>query len=335
VDNQDDYVARFPEVAHIIRDETRSHATACLPLQVGDQVLGGLGISFPQPRTLSAHERQFLLSIADATALALERARLYDAEAHARHAAERADWLKTRFLAIVSHELRTPLTSIKGFATTLLQDDIDWDEESQRDFLQIIDSEADKLAEMIEQLLDFSRIEAGTLRMQQERTTIDAVMEFALPQLQIITKGHRLRMDLTPNLPPIHADRRRISQVLTNIIVNAVRYSPQGSVISVSTYVDRAHVRVDVADQGPGIPSEERAHVFEAFHQGANHSQGESKGAGLGLAIARGIIEAHDGRIWVEDRPDPGTLISFVLPVDLRMDDEVSEQASSEAVGPD
>jgi PAS domain S-box-containing protein len=324
IETQDEYVTRFPSSAHIIRNETHSHASVCLPLTVGERVLGGLGISLPKPHRFSESERRFLLAVADQTALALERARLYEAEAAARHAAERADWLKTRFLAIVSHELRTPLASIKGFATTLLEEDVTWDAENQHEFITIISDEADKLAEMIDQLLDFSRLESGTLRIERAHITVQQILDFILPQLKMLSTTHDLIIDLPADLPTINADRRRIGQVITNLLVNAVRYSPPATAIIIGGSVHEAHVHVTITDHGPGIPPAERDSVFEPFRQGHLRPDGETKGAGLGLAIARGIVEAHQGRIWIEDRPGPGTTVCFALPIDLSATDDPS-----------
>lgn len=316
IETQDEYVHRYPAVGDLVRHETHTHSAACIPLHVRDKVVGGIGIAYGEAHHFDEAEHGFLNSVADLTGQALERARLYEAEAEARLEAERADWMKMRFLAIVSHELRTPLTSIKGFATTLLETDVTWDAESQRDFITIINDEADKLAEMIDQLLDFSRLEAGTLRIQRERTTINQILSLTLPQIQVLCQNHVLSMEVPLDLPDIDADRTRIGQVMTNLVGNAARYSPAGSNITIAARTDGSVVRVDIKDEGPGIPKEEREAVFEAFRQGESHHHAEVKGAGLGLAIARGIIAAHQGRIWIEDHASSGTTVAFVLPVD-------------------
>ena len=316
IETQEEYVHRYPAVGEVVRKETQTSAAACIPIHVREKVRGGIGLAFGDSHHFDDPERRFLNSVADLTGQALERARLYEAEAEARLKAERADWMKMRFLAIVSHELRTPLTSIKGFATTLLETDVTWDAESQRDFINIINDEADKLADMIDQLLDFSRLESGTLRIQRERTTLNEILSLALPQIQVLCENHELRIEIPLDLPIIDADRTRIGQVLTNLVGNAARYSPLGTPITIVARTDGAVVRIDIKDEGPGIPKEEQEAVFEAFRQGKTHPQAEVKGAGLGLAIARGIVIAHQGRIWIEDHTSPGTTVSFVLPVD-------------------
>jgi two-component system sensor histidine kinase KdpD len=216
---------------------------------------------------------------------------LYEAERQARQEAEKSDRLKLQFLAMISHELRTPLASIKGFVTTLLADDVTFDASQQRQFLNVIDEEADRLHGLIEQLLDLSRLQAGTLSIVPVPVELSAILADAAPQLEILTRKHILQTDIPERIPSLRVDRRRVVQVLVNLVDNAVTYSPVGTEICVSAHQQGDFVRVAVADQGPGIPQEERQHVFEAFQQLA-HS---SKGAGLGLAICKGLVEAHSG----------------------------------------
>jgi PAS domain S-box-containing protein len=244
-----------------------------------------------------------------------ELERLLAAEAAARREAERANELRLRFLAMISHELRTPLTSIKGFASTLLADDVTWDAASQRDFLETIDVESDKLAEMIDQILDLSRIEAGSLRIQLAPVALAGVIDTAAAQLQALASRHVLVIDLQDGLAPVTADRSRVAQVLTNLVGNAVKYSTPGTRIEVNARPDGAFVRVSVCDEGVGIALEDRTFVFEAFRRGSDRRFRHIKGAGLGLAICKGIVEAHGGRIWIEDHAGRGTTVSFTLPV--------------------
>jgi two-component system sensor histidine kinase KdpD len=253
--------------------------------------------------------------LVDQTAIAIDNIRLLAAEAKARHEAEQANDLKLKFLAMISHELRTPLTSIKGFATTLLADDVQWHPVNQHDFLRTIDEETDKLSDLIEQLLDLSRLEAGTLRIAPKPQTLEHVITTALAQLQAITANHQLMLNVPRDLPLIRADAERISQVLTNLVGNSARYSPAQTTITVTAQRANGMVQIDVTDQGPGIPRQARARIFEPFEQVERPPTNRTGGAGLGLAICKGLIEAHGGRIWVQDRLEPGTTISFTLPV--------------------
>jgi PAS domain S-box-containing protein len=232
----------------------------------------------------------------------------------ARNAAQHADRLKLEFLGMVSHELRTPLTSIKGFATTLLQSDVEWEPKLQREFLTIIDDETDKLTELVGQLLDLSQLQAGVLRITTAPTSFARVITSTEVSLKAMTREHILKVQLPTDLPPLMIDTQRVGQVLVNLVSNAVKYSPKGSTILIDVCQEGAFVQVDVVDPGLGIPDATRDHVFEAFYQVERKSGGQV-GAGLGLAICKGLIEAHGGRIWIQERNEPGTTISFTLPV--------------------
>ena len=238
----------------------------------------------------------------------LER-RVEERTAELKHSNE----MRLRFLAMISHELRTPLTSIKGFATTLLARDVTWDADSQREFIATIDVEADKLTNMIEQILDLSSIEAGILRITPRAVALQDIVAGAQAELYRIAFGHNLLLDIPAGLPPIKADKERIAQVIGNLVGNAAKYTPADTTICISARHFDNQLRVDVKDEGPGIPPDERVHIFEAFQRG--ESVRRIKGAGLGLAICRGVVEAHGGHIWVADVEGPGAMVSFTIPV--------------------
>ena len=242
-------------------------------------------------------------------------AHLLEAEANARSEAERANELKLKFLAMISHELRTPLQSIKGFTTTLLADDITWDDATQRDFLRTIDAESDKLTEMIEQLLDVSRLQAGTLRVNLETQPLQKIVAAARPQIEALAQRHVLGVNVPDDLPAMRADRQRIIQVLINLVSNAAKYSPPGKAITLSARHTDGYIEVSVSDEGPGIPASEQPRLFEAFYRGSDSRIERIKGAGLGLSICKGLIAAHGGRIWIQDHTGPGATVSFTVPV--------------------
>jgi PAS domain S-box-containing protein len=239
-----------------------------------------------------------------------ERTQLFEAERKARQEAERANQVKMLFLAMISHELRTPLASIKGFASTILATDVQWDADSQREFIQIIEDEADKLQGLIEELLDISRLQNGTFSVNQTVLLPADLLRDAQPQLQALTSQHSLRINIPPTLPALYADRGRIVQVITNLVSNAAKYSPSGTTITLSSHHQNGWVEFRVSDEGLGIPVDKQQAVFEPFYQ----LEGGKKGVGLGLAICKGIVEAHGGRIWIADKASPGTIISFTLP---------------------
>lgn len=229
--------------------------------------------------------------------------------------AKELEQMKNQLLSTVSHELRTPLSSIKGFASTLLRQDVRWDEASQREFLRIIEEESDRLEELIDNLLDMSQLEAGALRVQKEPVQLRRLVRDALDEAGRRTTAHWFVMDLPAAVPRVLADPRRIRQVLDNLLENAIKYSPQGGQITVTCEVEHGGVIVSVADQGPGIAPELLERVFDRFFQVNGASTRQSGGSGLGLAIARGIVEAHGGRIWAESSPGHGSVFRFTLPL--------------------
>ncbi|MDE3089208.1 MAG: PAS domain-containing protein [Chloroflexota bacterium] len=223
------------------------------------------------------------------------------------------DAMKSQLLSTVSHELRTPLASIKGFATTLLRQDVKWDEATQRDFLRIIEEETDRLEEIIDNLLDMSQIEAGALRIAKEPTQLRQLIREVADEERMRTEAHYFVVDLPAELPRVLVDPRRVRQVLHNLIGNAIKYS-KGGQITVACEVESDSVVVSVADQGEGIPPQFIDKIFERFFQIDGASTRRVGGSGLGLAIARGIVEAHGGKIWVESIAGQGSTFRFTLP---------------------
>ena len=280
-------------------DEIRYWFASYYPIRLADELLGIGAV---------------VLDVTERKRIETQRAELLQREVAAREAAEAANRLKLTFLAMISHELRTPLTSIKGFATTLLADDITWDAESQHDFIAIISEESDKLTDLVEQLLDLSRLEAGTLGITPEEVPLNEIVSASMAQLETITANHRLKIDVPSDLPSIRADPRRISQVLVNLVNNAAKYAPAETDIKITADRNDGFLQVSVSDQGPGIVADERSLVFEAFRQAGVADSNSKKGAGLGLAICKGLVEAHGGEIWIPDT-DIGTTISFTIPV--------------------
>jgi PAS domain S-box-containing protein len=315
IENLAQYQELYPEYVQLVQEITQSHALICLPLNSPDGAIGGIGVSFKQPQIYSEAERSFAISIAEVCAQALVRARLYETERQAREEAEEANSLKLQFMGMISHELRTPIASIKGFISTLLATDIVWPPEQQREFLKIAEDEADKLTELVEQLLNLARVQARSLPILAEVTSMEKIIAVAAAQLETLTSDHQLHFEGIKQAPPVMADAMRIAQVLVNLVGNAVKFSPRGSVIVIAACAEQDFVQVDVSDQGRGIPVHAHDYIFEAFRQITPDDRERGKGAGLGLAICKGFVEAHGGRIWVQDREGPGTTISFTLPV--------------------
>ncbi len=227
---------------------------------------------------------------------------------------EEMERLRAEFLGMVSHELRTPLTSIKGSTTVLMDDSTNLGFPEMRQFHRIIDDQADHMIGLINDLLDVAHIETGTLPVSPEPAEVPLLVDQA--RSRFLSSGGRsnLHIDLAEGLPLVMADRRRVVQVLTNLLSNAARHSPEASPIRVTALREGVHVSFSVADEGRGIPGERLPHLFRKFSR--FDAEGDSGDTGLGLAICKGIVEAHGGRIWAEsDGPDLGSRFIFTIPV--------------------
>ena len=226
---------------------------------------------------------------------------------------EEAERLRADFLAMVSHELLAPLTSIKGSAATLLGSATDMEPSLARQFFRIIEDQADHMKELVSDLLDVARIETGALPVSPEPAEVDRLVDRARSAFSSAGGGNPLELDVAADLPLVLADRRRIIQVLVNLLTNAARHSPSDSAIRVSAARDGVHVAVSVTDEGRGIPAERLPHLFRKF-SGADAGE-QVVNTGLGLAICKGIVEAHGGRIRAEsDGVGLGARFSFTLP---------------------
>jgi two-component system sensor histidine kinase KdpD len=254
------------------------------------------------------HEREPLLLFANHIALAVERVQLRDQALQARLAEEVARLAKT-LVSAVSHDLRAPLTSIKASSSTLADSELDIDPETTRKLAKLIDVQADRLAELVQNLLDMSRIQAGVLQPRYSVASLSDLVTGVLDELA--PRGHVICAEIADNLPPIDVDIMLIDRVLTNLLENALRYSPRGAPITIRAIQSTPdRIEVSVTDHGPGVSAERRDEVFELFARRHNDA-----GAGLGLTIAKTFIEAHGQRIWVDEAPSGGAMFCFTLSV--------------------
>jgi len=295
--------------------EGQSNSLIIFPLVASGVWLGCLLIYHQEERNFDRTELRHLKVFVDQATITLYNLQLLEVEEELRREAERANEIKTEFLAMISHELRTPLTSIIGFTQTLNAEDVTWKADEQKDFIQTIQKEAIRLQELIDHLLDLSRLEAGMLPISRKSHSLREIIEDAMPQFHTLTNGQTLIVQLPASLPPVNIDAKRIAQVLVNLVRNASTYSPKGTEISITANVRGDCVQVNINDQGPGIPVHEQKKVFKAFQRGVHMEDGSTKGAGLGLAICKGLVEAHGGRIWIRKKDTPGTTISFTVPL--------------------
>lgn len=234
--------------------------------------------------------------------------------------------LKAEFISQVSHELRTPLGLIKGYVTTLLRPEVSPDDATRREFLTIIHEETEKLEMLVEDLLDTSRLHAGTFAVSKEEVNLETMLRRVVDRAETRTERHSILRQGASLLPMIKADARRLEQVFSNLLDNAIKYSPGGSV-TVSAQVENGEVHFTVSDEGEGIPTGELGRIFDAFYRGVRPATEKLKGWGLGLTICKGIVEAHGGRIWAESAPGKGSRFHFTLP--LSKEDEEHPDSNS------
>jgi two-component system sensor histidine kinase KdpD len=235
-------------------------------------------------------------------------------------ALEQSERMKSALLDAVTHDLRTPLTSIKASVTTLLNQPAGQstlDDASRREMLEVINEEADRLDRFIEDLMELARIEAGEMHLQKHWGSIEEIIAAALKRAAPLTRKHTVDVVIEKELPAVRVDGRAVAEVIYNLVENAAKFSPPGTQIHVEARSGNDDtVTLAVCDQGPGIPKELRERVFDKFFRVMRDGQSSGRPAntGMGLAIARGIVEAHEGRVWVDDKNSSGTRIVVVLP---------------------
>ncbi|HWQ15087.1 MAG TPA: sensor histidine kinase KdpD [Roseiflexaceae bacterium] len=288
-----------------------------LPLAGAQRTVGVLGVRPDHPRRVRAPEQIHLLeTFANQIALAVERATLAQEAERAQVTAE-TERMRAALLSSVSHDLRTPLAVITGATSSLLQDGDALDEPTRRELLQTAYGEAEWLNRLVGNLLNMTRLEAGVIQVRKEWQPLEEVVGAALARLAAsrdaaaALRERPLSIDLPPTLPLVPLDGVLIEQVLVNLLHNALTHTPPGTPVAVRAWEAAGEVVVEVADRGPGLPPGSEGQVFDKFY----HGQTAGRGVGLGLAICRGMVEAHGGRIWAEQRPDGGVGFRFSLPL--------------------
>jgi PAS domain S-box-containing protein len=224
-----------------------------------------------------------------------------------------AEEVKSTFVSIISHELRTPVALIKGYVGTLRREDAHWDPAVVRDSLAVIEEESDHLTELIDDLLDASRLQAGALTFNMTEVALDRLAARIAERFATQTEAHTFHVDFPPDFPVINGDEDRLTQVVNNLLSNAVKYSPGGGRVTLSGRARQHEVTLCVTDEGPGIACDDVPRVFDRFYRAADAAR-NTKGTGLGLYLAKAVVEAHGGRIWVDDRVQQGARICFSLP---------------------
>ncbi|MEN9562538.1 MAG: hypothetical protein RIR73_782 [Chloroflexota bacterium] len=282
-----------------------------IPLYIGSKLRGALlFVRFGGPEYSDIHIHVASLQAVWAAAL-LERKELQEARAEL-DSVQRQMRLQDDFVSTISHELRTPLGFIKGYSTSLLRQDTVWDEETQREFLIIIDEEADRLTKLIEDMLESARLQSKTIQFKFSPIRLDSLVRDVSSRIKTHHPNLVIEMKVE-SLPPVLGDGVRLSQVIENLLGNAIKYAP-GSKITVTGSATEKRVRLSIADEGEGIPEEYIPFLFERFYR----VPGERTvtGTGLGLYICKQIVMAHHGNIWVESVLDRGTTFMIELPAD-------------------
>ncbi len=293
----------------------RKRSAIIVPLVApGAKRMGILSLGREECHRATQHELRFAGTLAIQAAVAIHSAFQFQ-EAATIEATREADKLRTQLLGTVSHELRTPIAAIQGFASSLrCADELEIPKEVEDDWLQEIESNADRLRRLVTDLLDLSRLEAGALRMAFEWQDMNDVVEDVRQNLEILAGTRTLVVQSRGTLPLVRCDAERIGQVLSNLVENAAKFSPADSNIVVGLERYDGGVRIGVLDEGEGIAPEYQDKVFERFYQVEGAAFRAQKGTGLGLAICRNIVEAHGGRIWVESSPQQGSIFYLTLP---------------------
>ncbi|HZS45400.1 MAG TPA: ATP-binding protein [Blastocatellia bacterium] len=271
-------------------------------------------------------KRELMEAIAGRVAMGLERARALQ-EASRAEALKQSDQLKSAVLASVSHDLRTPLTSIRASVDSLLNTEFACDTDELH---QIIREETDRLSRLIENLLEMARIEAGQLRISKQWVAIKEICDNVLDRCAAELRDHHIDVKREATLHSVNVDARLLAEALAHLVENAAKYSPADSKIELTGRVEDNTLIMSIKDDGPGIKPEELGHVFDKFYRGSQRQDHRVDGTGMGLAIAKGIVEAHGGRIWVQSEPGSGATFIFSLPVECR--EEVVSKAADATV---
>jgi two-component system sensor histidine kinase KdpD len=285
-----------------------------VPLLAGQTILGVLLVGSHSPRGLTDEDLALFTTIGQQLGLTLKNAQLLRSTTE-MDALREADRLKSGFIAAVSHDLRSPLTAIRASVESLLdrrEIQLAWEQDH---LLHNIAGQTSRLGRLVDQLLDLSRIEAGVLSLDRDWTELPVLIADTLAKFEELNNGCQVERDLSATLPLHYVDPDRLIQVLWNLLENANKYASSRSSIKVETRWTGTEVLIGVADRGPGIPPGEREKIFQHFYRLDRDYRAHTQGSGLGLAICRGIVQAHGGRIWVEDRPGGGSIFCIALPL--------------------
>jgi two-component system sensor histidine kinase KdpD len=288
--------------------------TLYVPLLASGEPVGALGVKSHFPDRLFIPEQLHLLeAFAHQTAMAVFGDKLAEEKQEAQLQME-TEKLRSSLLSSVSHDLRTPLATIKGSIGGLLESGESMGAATRRDFLENVHDETDRLERLVTNLLEMTQLEAGAIEPKKEPNDPQDVIGSALARVQKRLEGRKLEMKVPPDLPLVPMDGLLVGQVVTNLLDNALKYTPEGSPLEISSRIEQGQWVVEVADHGPGVPEKDLAHLFDKFYRGPQKEK--KSGAGLGLAICKGIVDIHGGALTAENRPGGGMIFRLALPLE-------------------
>ncbi|MGB8630309.1 MAG: GAF domain-containing sensor histidine kinase, partial [Xanthobacteraceae bacterium] len=287
-----------------------------VPLMREGAAMGALVLARSAPRPFTPQQIELVETFADQAMIAIENVRLFDEIQEKSRQLEVASQHKSQFLANMSHELRTPLNAILGYTELMADGAYGEPSEKMMAVLKRLEANGKHLLGLINDVLDLSKIEAGQLELELSDYCIQDIAQTVRSTLEPLAADKKLafKLDLSPGLPPGHGDGRRLTQVLINLVGNAIKFTDAGEV-AIEAEANNRSFHVSVRDTGPGISAADQAKLFQEFQQADNAITKEKGGTGLGLAISKRIIEMHGGRIWVESQPGQGSTFTFTLPV--------------------
>jgi sigma-B regulation protein RsbU (phosphoserine phosphatase) len=297
-----------------VGQQTGVRACIAVPLVRSGRALGAISLRSYDPKvTYSADDAQMLGLFADQVAAALTTVEAFSRQAQAVEQLERLNRAKSEFVSIVSHEFRTPLTGIQGFSEMMRDEQQPLEE--MREYAGDINQDVQRLNRMINEMLDLDRMESGRMTLHREPMDLNAVVDEAVDRVRPNAPNHTLTLDLQPDLPQIQADRDRMTQVASNLLNNAVKYSPTGGRITLSTRAEGDQLLLDVRDEGLGIPKDALETIFERYSRVDSQATKDIQGTGLGLPIVRQIVQLHGGRVWAESELGRGSVFHVALPL--------------------
>ncbi len=297
-----------------VAQETGVRTCLAVPLVRSGRALGALAIRSYEPTVAYTEDDARMLGLfADQVAAALTTVEAFGRQRQAVEQLERLNRAKSEFVSLVSHEFRTPLTGIQGFSEMMRDEELTLEE--MREYAGDINKDAQRLNRMIDEMLDLDRMESGHMTIHPERMDLNAVIDDVADRVRPNAPNHTLTLDLQSDLPQIQADRDRITQVASNLLNNAVKYSPTGGRITVTTRADGDQLRLDVRDEGLGIPPEALETIFERYSRVDSQATKDIPGTGLGLPIVRQIVQLHGGKVWAESELGRGSVFHVVLPL--------------------